>query len=139
MSFFKKDTVKKPEDTQEIKELKSKIKQLECKDDERNRNHSIVIQDIERKHKIEVEDIIRSHTNETNKLKFEAEKSAQTALSASTEAKKKLEIENGVLTKEVEILRKAFANMGFEVKDMKEILNKLVDGVVSKNTINVVK
>lgn len=41
--------------------------------------------------------------------------------------------------KEVEILTKAFENLGFDVKDMKEILNKLVDGIVSKNTIQLVK
>ena len=29
--------------------------------------------------------------------------------------------------------------MGFDVKDMKDILNKLVDGIVSKNEINVIK
>jgi CII-binding regulator of phage lambda lysogenization HflD len=51
----------------------------------------------------------------------------------------KLESENAVQSKEIEILRKAFENMGFDVKDMKDILNKLVDGIVSKNTINVVK
>lgn len=41
--------------------------------------------------------------------------------------------------KEVEILTKAFENMGFDVKDMKDILNKLVDWVVSKNTVQLVK
>lgn len=46
---------------------------------------------------------------------------------------------NAVLSARVEILEKAFENMGFDVKDMKEILNKLVDGLVSKNSINVVK
>jgi len=51
----------------------------------------------------------------------------------------KLQEENSVLKKEVEILTKAFDNMGFDVKDMKEILNKLVDGIVSKNQINLVK
>lgn len=50
-----------------------------------------------------------------------------------------LKEKNAVLLKEVEILTKAFENMGFDVKDMKEILGKLVDGIVSKNTINVVK
>lgn len=51
----------------------------------------------------------------------------------------KLTLENGQLKKEVEILTKAFENMGFDVKDMKEILNKLVDGIVTKNTVNIVK
>lgn len=51
----------------------------------------------------------------------------------------KIKQENAVLLKEVSILTKAFENMGFDVKDMKEILNKLVDGIVSKNEINVIK
>lgn len=51
----------------------------------------------------------------------------------------KLTIENNNNKKEVEILTTAFKNLGFDVKDMKDILNKLVDGVVSKNTVNVVK
>ena len=51
----------------------------------------------------------------------------------------KIKEENSVLKKEVEILTKAFENMGFDVKDMKDILNKLVDGIVSKNEINVIK
>ena len=47
--------------------------------------------------------------------------------------------ENARLQSEVSMLNKAFDNLGFDVKDMKEILNKLVDGVVSKNTVNIVK
>jgi hypothetical protein len=47
--------------------------------------------------------------------------------------------ENSVLKKEVAILNKAFENMGFDVKDMKEILNKLVDGLIAKNEIKLVK
>lgn len=50
----------------------------------------------------------------------------------------KLELENGNLKKEVEILTKAFENLGFDVKDMKDILNKLVDGIVSKNQIQLI-
>lgn len=50
-----------------------------------------------------------------------------------------LTISENTVKKENEILRKAFENMGFDVKDMKEILNKLVEGIVSKNTVNVVK
>lgn len=46
--------------------------------------------------------------------------------------------ENSVLKKEVAILNKAFENMGFDVKDMKEILNKLVDGLIAKNEIKLV-
>lgn len=50
----------------------------------------------------------------------------------------KLTIENGSFKKENEILNKAFENLGFDVKDMKGILDKLVDGIVSKNTIQMI-
>lgn len=50
-----------------------------------------------------------------------------------------LELEKGNLTQKVEMYEKAFENLGFDVKDMKDILNKLVDGIVSKNTIQLVK
>lgn len=38
-----------------------------------------------------------------------------------------------------ELLENAFENLGFEVKDMKDILNKLVDGLIAKNEIKVLK
>lgn len=67
----------------------------------------------------------------------------QTKINKAVEEKDRennlLREKNAVLTKEVEILEKAFENMGFDVKDMKEILNKLVDGIVSRNEINVIK
>jgi len=50
-----------------------------------------------------------------------------------------LEIENAVVSKHNQVLEAAFENMGFDVKDMKDILNKLVDGIVSKNEIRVIK
>ena len=67
----------------------------------------------------------------------------QTRINQAIEAKvaenNTLKEENAVLKSKVDILEKAFENMGFDVKDMKEILNKLVDGIVSKNTVNIVK
>lgn len=51
----------------------------------------------------------------------------------------KLTTEKNNAEKEVEILRTAFKNLGFDVKDMKEIMSKLVEGVVAKNTVNVIK
>ena len=50
-----------------------------------------------------------------------------------------LELETGKLKQQVEMYEKAFENLGFDVKDMKEILGKLVDGIVSKNTVQVIK
>jgi hypothetical protein len=46
--------------------------------------------------------------------------------------------DNQRLQKEIEYLEKAFSGLGFDVKDMKDILNKLVDGVVSKNEIKLI-
>ena len=40
--------------------------------------------------------------------------------------------------KECEILTKAFENLGFDVKDMKSILDKLVDGLIAKNQIQMI-
>jgi len=71
------------------------------------------------------------------------ERELQIKISQAVESKDKefnvAKQENAVLKKEVDILEKAFENMGFDVKDMKEILNKLVDGIISKNEINVIK
>jgi uncharacterized protein (UPF0335 family) len=61
------------------------------------------------------------------------------ALKENRENIQNLTIENANYKKEVEILTKAFENMGFDVKDMKEILNKLVDGIVSGNKVNIIK
>ena len=44
---------------------------------------------------------------------------------------------------QIAIYREAFSNLGFDVRDMKDILNKLVDGLVTKNTnenkINIIR
>lgn len=41
--------------------------------------------------------------------------------------------------KEVEVMTKAFENMGYDVKNMNEILVKLVDGISQKSQVNVIK
>jgi len=50
-----------------------------------------------------------------------------------------LNIKTQTQAKEIEMYMKAFENLGFDVKDMKEILNKLVDGLIAKNEIKLVK
>lgn len=60
----------------------------------------------------------------------------------TNELKKKADDETNkrvILESEVSMYKSAFENMGFDVKDMKEILNKLVDGIIEKSTINVIK
>lgn len=69
--------------------------------------------------------------------------SVREAVEAATDELKKenlsLQIENKQLGERAGLLEKAFENMGFDVKDMKEILGKLVDGLIAKHEINVIK
>lgn len=78
-------------------------------------------------------EILSSQKDEEIKVKI---------LRATEESRKKIEtltIENGSLKKENEVLNKAFENLGFDVKDMKEMMGKLVDGIISKNTVQLIK
>lgn len=50
-----------------------------------------------------------------------------------------LTIKKNNAEQKVEILETAFKNLGFDVKDMKSILNKLVDGLIAKNQIQLIK
>lgn len=49
-----------------------------------------------------------------------------------------LTIEKNNAVQKAEILETAFKNLGFDVKDMKGILNKLVDGLIAKNQIQLI-
>lgn len=105
---------------------KSTIEALEKEIEQLKINETIKDKDIELKNLIKtIADIEEDHKKEKD---FEVKEKTQV-----------LTIENNKLTAKVEILEKAFENMGFDVKDMKEILNKLVDGLIAKNAINILK
>jgi hypothetical protein len=87
----------------------------------------------------EIVQIKKDFQSDKRILEAELQTKITQSLQVKVEENNKIKEENSVLKKEVEILEKAFENMGFDVKDMKEILNKLVDGIVSKNEINVIK
>lgn len=98
----------------------------------------------------EAGDVYLEHNKEIKNLKEDqlvlmARKDAELDVKVSTATKSltnevaSLKLENGNYKKETEILTIAFENLGFDVKDMKDILNKLVDGIVSKNTVQLVK
>ncbi len=61
------------------------------------------------------------------------------AIKITEDENNKLKAEKGALQERVNILEAAFKNMGFDVKDMKGILDQLVKGIVAKNSINVIK
>jgi len=52
-------------------------------------------------------------------------------------ARMEAEMNLGAAKQEISILRSAFENLGFDVKDIKEILNKLIDGIISKNEVRI--
>ena len=87
----------------------------------------------------ELEQVKKDFASDKRILEAELQTKVNKSVEDKDKENNKLKEENAVLRKEVEILEKAFENMGFDVKDMKEILNKLVDGIVSKNEINIIK
>lgn len=113
------------EATETIKTLQEQAKLLK---EAKEREIALLKEDYERSIKIKDE-----------KYNREIEEAKKTKDLELKEAKLELEKENAVLKHKVEFLEKAFSNMGFDVKDMKSMLNKLVDGIVSKNKIQVVK
>lgn len=99
------------------------------------KNLNTTIEDLKLAHSKEIKNLtdtfelgIELKDNEVEDKVYKATKKLREDLAVSV-------AKEGLATKEVEILTKAFENLGFDVKDMKDILNKLVDGVVSKNQI----
>ena len=107
--------------------------------EEKNKKLTKEISELKRKHYFDIEEIKRTHASEVRIKDNEFQMKINEAIEGTAQELRLVRQENAVLKKEVEILTKAFENMGFDVKDMKEILNKLVDGIVGKNQINVIK
>lgn len=77
---------------------------------------------------------------EKNRKISELEKDNAAKIAAAVkEQNLDLQQERNTYKARCEILEKAFENLGFDVKDMKDILNKLVDGLIAKNEIKVLK
>jgi hypothetical protein len=87
----------------------------------------------------EIEKLNYDHEFSAKKIENDVDFKIENARKVDVEKIARLTLENGNLKKEVEILNKAFGAVGFEVKDMKSILDKLVEGIISKNTVNVIK
>jgi hypothetical protein len=118
-------------------------------------------EEIDRKNKIAIEDLTIAKNREIETLKFNLEKEKKDLVYSidrlKEEAKLSKEMQNSLTEAKIaeklleqkleaekakaenQILRKAFENMGFDVKDMKAILDKLVEGLISKNEINVIR
>jgi hypothetical protein len=90
-------------------------------------------------HRMEIDELNRKHALEIQDKDFALGHYVDSQVKLLETTITTLQKDNSVLEKEKEILTKAFENMGFDVKDMKSILDKLVDGLVSKNEISVIK
>lgn len=106
------------------KEAQEKISNLETQKQRTEEEHNREVKNIQEDHKI----LLKRKDSEVEGKVAEGLAKANKQISDLT-------IESNNAKKEVEILTNAFENLGFDVKDMKSILNKLVDGVVSKNQI----
>jgi len=127
-------------------ELNKRIAALEATIESEKRSHANEIAELERDLDIEKQDHAREiaklkdqHAHETKLAQAEVDLEIRQAAEEYADEKNKLLVENATQKKEIAMYETAFKNLGFDVKDMKEILNKLVDGLVSKNTVNVVK
>lgn len=164
MGFFDSNNYN-PQESTKIFELELKIKTLESEHKkemlELKRDHDRNIEDLNRKNLFSLEDASRAarfkYEEQEYKTKQVIEKleSQKASIVKLSEEEKKI-FEEGLKNKydadlrelitqkeiaeqKILYLEKAFENLGFDVKDMKDILNKLVDGLVSKNEINIIR
>ena len=129
--FTKIKEVKVQDDTK-IKELEQQIKTTK---EDNERKLLLLKEDNERAISKIKEDFESKERINKDELKIKINE----AISGSENENIKLKEENAVLKKEISIIEKAFDNMGFDVKDMKGILDQLVKAIVSKNEIKIVK
>ncbi len=79
-----------------------------------------------------------SHGDELARVMANVDTKITEATNKLTKEVSTLESDKKIALEKVAMYEKAFENLGFDVKDMKDILNKLVDGLVSKNQIQLI-
>lgn len=119
----------------EIKSLQKIIKNHDEHVYDLNRSNRLTVEGYDsRIEQLKAEHAIALATVEANQ-----ENHTYEATKKLREENTRLSIENGNVKAENKVMEAAFKNMGVDVKDMKSILEKMVDGLVSKNTINVIR
>lgn len=113
---------------EEVKGLKDSIQSLKT-----------VISDSEAEHKRELTQIRFDNELNIKKLTNDVDEKVAAQVKAMQAKLTESEKNNAVLSKELEVYNKAFENMGMDVKDVKEVVNKLVDGLIAKNEIKLIK
>lgn len=119
---------------QEVEAKEAQISVLEETIEKLNKSHVETSED----HKLSIKRLEDKSADELARLNANIDTKIVEATNKLTKEVAKLEGENLVKLEKVTMYEKAFENLGFDVKDMKEILNKLVDGLVSKNQIQMI-
>lgn len=115
------------------------LKEELVKEKDKNRELMLQIIRFEEDKDREIKNLQKDFESKTRIKNEEIQTKISEGLRDLEKEKSKLEAENVSLKKEIEILNKAFENMGFDVKDMKDILDQLVKGIIAKNEIKVIK
>lgn len=121
--------------TDKIKSLQNDIARLEKRNEENLKEYNDIIARLQRANEIAAED--RALEQKRDELA-----TANKITEATAELKKentKLQIELGQIKKENEVMTKAFENMGFDVKDSKEMMSDLIKALGVKNQVQVIK
>lgn len=87
----------------------------------------------------EIAQLVNKHQDELARIVSNQDTVVARNTATLTKQVSELTVKTQTQAKEIEMYTKAFENLGFDVKDMKDILNKLVDGLIAKNEIKLVK
>jgi hypothetical protein len=121
-----------------VMDLESKVIKLEVKIEDQDKLIKGKTETIDGLQK-EIKNLKEDHAIALERKTQSVDMAVQKATKQLRDEVQTLTIAKNGAEKEAAMLTKAFENLGFDVKDMKDILNKLVDGVVSKNQIQLVK
>ena len=118
---------------------KKEVIEVKVQDETRVNELLKEIQELKKDHQKEIESQRKEFELDKKLWEKELTSKIEESLRDKTKEAHNTAIQNGVLKEKVAMYEKAFENLGFDVKDMKEILNKLVDGIVSGNKVNIIK
>lgn len=126
-----------------------KVRELEIRIERIEKDNKELVEEIdgydrnfqlqEEKHKIEIDRAKDKFDYELARVKANVDTDIATKTKQLNDELSMLTIKSQTNDEKVKMYEKAFENLGFDVKDMKEILNKLVDGLIAKNQIQLVK
>ena len=97
------------------------------------------VRDNQEKHDKKVENMRLDHDIKMKRKDAEIDVKVLTATEEARKKNETLTNDNIKYKTENEVLTKAFDNMGLDVKDVKGMMDKLVDGLISKNQIQLIK